>query len=399
MRGWIYRNVIFSFPTIFRGGDDIVTLYFHPWQYLVRGWLYRDIIFSLLTIFGQGVIISWNYIFTPDNIWSGGDYIVTLYFHSWQYLVRGWIYRDIIFSLLAIFGQGVILSWHYIFTPDNIWSGGDYIVTLYFHSWQYLVKGWLYRDIIFSLLTIFGAGVIISWHYTFTPDNIWCGGDYILTLYFHCWQYLVREWLYHNTLFSPLTIFGQGWLYRDIIFSLLTIFHEGVIISWHDILTSDNIWWGSDYIVTLYFRSWQYLVRGWLYLDIIFSLLAIFDEVVILLWHYIFAPGNIWWGVDYRGDYILTLYYHSWQYLVKGWLYPEIFSLLTISSEGVNISWHYIFTPGNIWWGGDYILTYFHSWQYLVRGWIYCDIIFSLLAIFGEGTIILWHYIFTPDNI
>ena len=153
MRGWIYRNVIFSFPTIFGGGDDIVTLYFHPWQYLVRGWIYRDIIFSLLTIFREGVIISWHYIFTPDNIWSGGDSIVTLYFHSWQYLVRGWLYRDIIFSLLAIFGQGVIILWHYIFTPDNIWWGGDYIVT-YFHSWRYLVRGWLYRDITISFLTL-----------------------------------------------------------------------------------------------------------------------------------------------------------------------------------------------------------------------------------------------------
>ena len=192
MRGWIYRNVIFSFPTILGGGDYIVTLYFHPWQYLVRGWIYRDIIFSPLTIFSEGVNISWHYIFTPDNIQWGGEYIVTLYFHSWQYLVRGWLYCDIIFSLLAIFGEGVIISWHYIFTPDNIQWGGEYIVTLYFHSWQYLVRRWLHRDIIFSPLTVFGQGVIISWHYIFTPDNIWWGGDYIVTLYFHSWQYLVR---------------------------------------------------------------------------------------------------------------------------------------------------------------------------------------------------------------
>ena len=115
---WIYGNVIFSFPAIFGGGDYIVTLYFHPWQYLMRGWIYRDI-FSLQTIFGEG-----------------GDYIVTLCFHPWQYLVRGWLYHDIIFSLLII-----------------------------------LVRGWLYRDIIFSLLAIFGEGVNISWH-IFTPDNI-----------------------------------------------------------------------------------------------------------------------------------------------------------------------------------------------------------------------------------
>ena len=223
MRGWIYRNVIFSLPTIFRGGDYIVTVYFHPWQYLVRGWLYRDIIFSPLTIFNEGVNILWHYIFTPDNIWSGGDYIVTLYFHPWQYLVRGWIYHDIIFSLLTIIGGG--------------WLYRDIIFSLIGNIWW---GGWLYRDIIFSLLTIFGEGVNISWHYIFTPDNIWWWGDYIVTLYFHPWQYLVR-----------------GWIYRDIIFSLLTIFGEGVNISWHYIFTSDNIWCGGDYIVTLYFHCWQ----------------------------------------------------------------------------------------------------------------------------------------------
>ena len=168
--------------------------------------------FSLLTIFGEGVIISWHYIFTPDNIWWGG----WLHFHSWQYLLRGWLHRDIIFSPLEIFGEGVIISWHYIFTPDNIWWGDDYIVTLHFQSRQYLVMG-----------------VIISWHYIFTPDNIWWGGDYIVTLHFYSWQYLVR-----------------GWLYSDITFSLLTIFGEGVIISWHYIFSPDNIWWGGDYIVT-----------------------------------------------------------------------------------------------------------------------------------------------------
>ena len=257
----------------------------------MRGWLYLDIIFSPLTIFSQGVIISWHYIFTPDNIWSGGDYIVTLYFRSWQYLVRGWLYRDIIFSLLTIFVQGVI-----------------------------------YRDTIFSPLTIFGLGVIISRHHIFTPDNISWGG-----------------WLYRNMIFSPLTIFGQG-----------------VIISWHYIFAPGNIWPGDDYILTLYFHSWQYLVRGWLYPDI-FSLLTIFSEGVNISWHYIFTPDNIWWG----GDYIVTLY----------------------------------FTPGNIWWGDDYIVTWYsHPWQYLVRGWLYRDI-FSLLKIFGEEVIISWHYNIISDTL
>ena len=148
-----------------------MTLYFHSWQYLVRGWLYRDIIYLLLTIFREGMIILWHFIFTTDNISWEGDYIVTWNSHPWQYLVRGWLYRDITFSLLAIFGQGGIISWHYIFTPR-----------------QYLVRGWLYLDI-FSLLKIFREEVIISWHYIFNPDNIWWGGDYIVTLEYHFWHY------------------------------------------------------------------------------------------------------------------------------------------------------------------------------------------------------------------
>ena len=213
--------------------------------------------------------------------------------------MKGWLYRDMTFSLLAIFGEGVIISWH-IFTPDNIWWRGDYIVTLCFHPWQYLVRGWLYRDTIFSPLTIFGAGVIVSWHHIFTSDNISWRGDYIVTWCSHSWQYFVR-----------------GWLYPDI-FSLLTIFCEGVIISWHDILSPDNIWSGGDYIVTLYFHSWQYLVRG---------------------------------------DYILT-YFHSWRHLVRGWLYHDIFSLLKIFGEGVIISWHYNIISDTFLeygTGGDYI--------------------------------------------
>ena len=159
MRRWIDCDIIFSLLTIFGEGG-----------------LYCDIIFSSLTVFSQGVIISWHHIFTPDNIWSGGDYIVTWYSH-----------------------------------PDNIWSGGDYIVTLYFHSWQYLVRGWLYCDIIFSVLTIFGEGVIISWH-IFTPEDIWWGGDYIVTLQYHFWHY-PRIWHWRWWYLNIFTI--QIWLCSD----------------------------------------------------------------------------------------------------------------------------------------------------------------------------------------
>ena len=254
-----------------------MTLYFQPWQYLVRGWIYCDIIFSLLTIFGEGVIISWHCIFTPDSIRSGGDYIMTSYFHSKQYLVRGWLYRDIIFSLLAIFGEGVIISWHYIFTPNNIW------------------RMWLYRDIISSPLTIFSEGVNISWQYIFTPDNICWGGEYIVTLYFHFWQYLVR-----------------GWLYRDI-FSLLKIFGEGVIISWHYNIISDTTLesgTGVDYIwifslskfdsavIPGFYHSYLYIhpmkLEGlkWLYLNMIPSLLLKLSVLVDMLMDCI---NSRWW--------------------------------------------------------------------------------------------------------
>ena len=116
-----------------------------------------------------------------------------------------------------------------------VWPSLTYLQTIIiFSPWQYLV-----------------SGVNISWNYIFTPDNIWRGGEYIVTLYFHSWRYLVRGWLYRDIIFSPLTIFGEGWLYCNIIFSLLAIFGEGVIKSWHYIIIPDTTLesgTGCDYI-------------------------------------------------------------------------------------------------------------------------------------------------------
>ena len=187
---------------------------FSPLTIFGRGWLYRYILFSLLAIFGQEVIISWHYIFTPGNIWWGG--VLTIFSEG--------VNIFIIFSLLIIFGEGVTISWHYIFTPGNIWWGDEYIVTLYVHSWQYLVRGWLYRDI-FSLLKIFGQGVIISWHYNIISDTTLesgTGGDYIwilshpnLTLQWH-------QGLLFIAIYSPHeTRGGLNWLYLCLIPSLL----------------------------------------------------------------------------------------------------------------------------------------------------------------------------------
>ena len=254
-----------------------MTLYLHSWQYLGRGWLYRENIFLLPTIFGEGVIISLHYFFTSDNIgegcdyivtlcfysWQylgGGDYIVALYFHSWQYLGGGDYIVALYFHSRQYLVRGLIISWHYIFTPDNNWGGGDHIVTLYFDSRQLSGRGWLFRDVIFSLPTIFGEGVIISWRYIFTPDNIWGGGDYIMPLYFHSWQYLVRGWLYRDIIFSVPTIFWEGWLYRDIIFLLPIIFGEGVIISWHYIFTPIES--GTGMIIFEYLHSPQLTLQG-----------------------------------------------------------------------------------------------------------------------------------------
>ena len=90
--------------------------------------------------------------------------------------------------------------------------------------------------------------------------------------------------------------------------------------------------------------------------------------------------------VPWERLYHATIYIHPhslvpWEWLYHATIYPSLLS----SSMGMNVSWHNIFTPGYVWWGGDYILTYFHSWQYLMRGWIYPDIIFSILIIFGNG--------------
>ena len=216
-------------------------IYSLPTKFGVGGWFYRDIIFSLPTKFGVGVNISWHYIFTPDKIWSGEGGVVVIIL--WHYIFNPgkiWI--------------GVIILWHHIFTSGKIWGGGDHIVTLYLHSPQNLEwGGWLYRDIIFSLPAKYGVG-------------------------------------------------GGGWLYRDI-FSLRTKFGVEVIISWP------------------YFHSQQNLGVG-----------------VIISWHHIFTPGKIWSG----GDHIVTLYFHSRKFGV-GVKISGFYNLSPFLSIYV-----FIFTPWNL---------------------------------------------------
>ena len=152
------------------GSDKIMilTLYFHSRQYVERGWLYRDIIFSLPTMFGEGVIISWNYIITPNNIWEGADY------H----------YIDVIMSAMASKITSLTIAYSIVYSgahQGKYQSSASLTFVRGIHrspmNSPYKVPVMrkmfpfdditMYHDIIPSLLTIFGEGVIISWHYIF----------------------------------------------------------------------------------------------------------------------------------------------------------------------------------------------------------------------------------------
>ena len=131
---WELRIIILCYdtyaPTLyFLGSEYIMPRYIHrhslvPWERLSYATIYPPPI-----SISMGIIISCYSMSTPpysckgvtryDNIWWGGDYIVTLYFHSWQYLGGGG-------------GGGVIISWHYIFTSLNLALG--VIVFEYLHS-------------------------------------------------------------------------------------------------------------------------------------------------------------------------------------------------------------------------------------------------------------------------
>ena len=135
----------------------------------MRGWIYRDIIVSLLAIFGEGMIILWHYSFTPDNIWWGGDYIVT-YFHSWKYLVRG-----------------VIISWHYNIISDTTLesgTGGDYIWIFSLCKFDFaVIPGFYYSYPYIHPMKLGVVEVIISKHDTLFAVETQCFGGYVNGLY------------------------------------------------------------------------------------------------------------------------------------------------------------------------------------------------------------------------
>ena len=122
--------------------------------------------------------------------------------------MRGWLHRDTIFSLLAIFGEGMIILWHYIFTPDNIWWGGDNIGT-YFHSCRYLVRG----------------GGIILWHYNIISDTTLesgTGSDYIWIFSLSKFDSAVIPGFYNSYPYiHPMKLGGLKWLYLSMMPSLL----------------------------------------------------------------------------------------------------------------------------------------------------------------------------------
>ena len=146
--------------------------YIHPHSLVPREWLYHAMIYQPPLSSSMGVIISCHDTSTPTLKFHGSDYVVPRYIHPhsqvpWEWLCRATIYppplsssmgleviyyatvckllclvvsqdHDLdIFSLLTIFGEGVIISWKYILTPNNIWGGSNYIMTLFLHFSQY----------------------------------------------------------------------------------------------------------------------------------------------------------------------------------------------------------------------------------------------------------------------
>ena len=123
-------GVIISCPDI-----STPTLYFHRSVYIMPQFIHPH-------SSSMGLTIPFHDMSSPAS-----------YFQSPQYLVRGRLFREV-FSSPSIYGEGVIISWHYFFTPDNLSWGGDDIVTSWFRFRQYLVRRCLYRDITFSFLSL-----------------------------------------------------------------------------------------------------------------------------------------------------------------------------------------------------------------------------------------------------
>ena len=113
----LYYHFIHQNSSIFKGNTKILHI--------------EDITFSVPTKFGEGVIITWHYIFTPQNIW--------------------WV---------------VIISWHYFFTLLEFGTGVDYISinslpTFDSAEWRY--EGQRVIDSVKRLLTV-KVYLIIKWY-------------------------------------------------------------------------------------------------------------------------------------------------------------------------------------------------------------------------------------------
>ena len=216
------------------------------------------------------LVIS-HYIFTPYRIRSGvikSQHNIFTSHKIWRWVIISWIYI-------------YIYIYEYIFSPDQIWSGNDYMVTLYFHSKQSVVWWLSYHDIIFSLPTEI---VIPGQNYVYVCCVSCCvwgngmcvcvfggggGGGGIATIDFHSQQNLVWGWWFYCDIFYYRQNVVCGWWYRDIVFLLQTKFGVGVIISWHHISTHENIGVGWLYRDNIYFQFPQSLVWEYLYRDYI----------------------------------------------------------------------------------------------------------------------------------
>ena len=157
------------------------------------------------------------------------------------------------------------------------------------------------------------------------------------------------EWLYYAMIYSPHCLIPQEWLYYATIYPPPLSSSTGVIILCHDISTPILKLHGSDYITPRYIHPHSLVPREWLYHATIYPPPLSSSMGVIMSCHDISTP---------------TLKFHgTGNNILCNTMSTPLSSCVTRSW-----SWH-IFTPDNIWGGGDYIMKiYSYSQQYLGRG-------------------------------
>ena len=132
------------------------TIYIHPHSLVPREWLYHARIYPPPLSSSMGVIISCQDISPPPPPPPPPPHTHThTHTHTqvpWEWLYRATIYpphsqvpweQYVLCNSMSTPLFGCVTrswSWH-IFTPDNNWGGGDYIVKMYSYSQHYLGSG------------------------------------------------------------------------------------------------------------------------------------------------------------------------------------------------------------------------------------------------------------------